>query len=111
MARPLPWEILLCALAIFLLSPLLLNAEVTGTVTGTVTDSSGATIANAPVVLRKANTGLERRVQTNPSGGYEFLAVPVGENYSVRVEAPGFRAAVQPTSSSKSIRSTELTSS
>jgi len=95
MARPLPWEILLCALAIFLLSPLLLNAEVTGTVTGTVTDSSGATIANAPVVLRKANTGLERRVQTNPSGGYEFLAVPVGENYSVRVEAPGFRAAVQ----------------
>jgi hypothetical protein len=95
MTRHLPWKILLRALAILLLSPLLLNAEVTGTVSGTVTDSSGATIANAPVVLRNANTGLERRVQTNASGGYEFLAVPVGENYSVRVEAPGFRATLQ----------------
>jgi hypothetical protein len=95
MIRHLPWKILLRALAIFLLSPPLLNAEVTGTVSGTVTDASGATIGNAPVVLRNANTGLERRVQTNASGGYEFLAVPVGENYSVRVEAPGFRAAVQ----------------
>ena len=95
MTRHLPWKILLRALAILLLSPLLLNAEVTGTVSGTVTDSSGATLANAPVVLRNANTGLERRVQTNASGGYEFLAVPVGENYSVRVEAPGFRAALQ----------------
>jgi len=95
MSRHLPCKILLCGLSIFLLCPLLLNAEVTGTVSGTVTDSSGATIANAPVVLRNANTGLERRVRTNTSGDYEFLAVPVGENYSVRVEAPGFRAAVQ----------------
>jgi len=95
MSRHLPCKILLCGLSIFLLCPLLLNAEVTGTVSGTVTDPSGATIANAPVALRNANTGLERRVRTNTSGDYEFLAVPVGENYSVRVEVPGFRAAMQ----------------
>src|SRR5260370_8764918 len=95
MPRHLPWKILFYAVALFLLCPLLLNAEVTGTVSGTVTDSSGAAIANSPVVLRNANTGLERRVQTNAAGAYEFLAVPVGENYSVRVEAPGFRAAMQ----------------
>lgn len=89
------WKILGCGLAVSLLCPLLLKAEVTGTVSGTVTDPSGAAVANAAVILRNANTGLERRVQTNTTGGYEFLTVPIGENYSVRVEAPGFRAAVQ----------------
>src|SRR5260370_1787787 len=95
MTRHLPWKILFYAVALFLLCPLLLNAEGTGTVSGTVTDSSGAAIATSPVVLRNANTGLERRVQTNAAGAYEFLAVPVGEHSSVRVEAPGFRAAMQ----------------
>ncbi len=47
------------------------------------------------VILRSGNTGLERKIQANAQGAYEFLAVPVGENYSVRVEAPGFSAAVQ----------------
>jgi hypothetical protein len=88
-------KILVRCLAIVLLCPLLLNAEVTSTVSGTVMDSSGATIPGATVILRNANTGLERRVQTSQSGAYEFLAVPVGENYSVRVEATGFRAAAQ----------------
>jgi len=60
-----------------------------------VLDPSGATVVNATVILTNASTGLERRIQTNPSGSYEFLAVPVGENYSVRVEAAGFQAAVQ----------------
>jgi len=95
MSSHLPWKILSCGLAACLLFPLLLNAEVTGSVLGTVTDPSGATVANAVVILRNANTGLERRVQANSSGVYEFLAVPVGEKYSVRVEAPGFRATVQ----------------
>src|SRR5205807_8616516 len=90
-----PWKLLVCAVVVSLFCPLVVHAEVTGTVSGTVTDPSGAAIANATVILKNGNTGLERRVKTNPSGGYEFLAVPVGENYSVRVEAAGFQAAVQ----------------
>ena len=95
MSRHLPWRIFGCGLVVCLLFPLLLNAEVTGSISGTVTDPSGAVVANAAVILRNANTGLERRVQAHTAGTYEFIAVPVGENYTVRVEAPGFQAAVQ----------------
>jgi hypothetical protein len=95
MSHRLQFKGLVCGLAVALLCPLLLNAEVTSTVLGTVIDPSGATVANATVILKNANIGLERRIQTNASGSYEFLALPVGENYSVRVEAAGFRAAVQ----------------
>src|SRR6267142_2013343 len=79
-----------CISALLMLGGQLLQAEVTAGILGTVTDPSGAAVANATVILKNAKTGLERRIQTNSSGGYEFLAVPVGENYSVRVEARGF---------------------
>ena len=82
-------------LAVAFLLPQLLKADVTSSVTGTVTDPSGATLSNATVILKSGDTGLERRVQTNASGNYEFLAVPVGENYSIRVEAVGFRPSMQ----------------
>ena len=95
MNRHLPWRIFGCGLAVYLLLPLLLNAEVTGSISGVVTDPSGAIVPNAVVILRSGDTGLERKIQANAQGAYEFLAVPVGENYSVRVEAPGFRASVQ----------------
>jgi len=87
--------VFLFLLAIAFWFPQLLKADVTSSVTGTVTDSSGATISNATVLLKNGNTGLERRVQTSTSGVYEFLAVPVGENYSIRVEASGFRSTEQ----------------
>jgi hypothetical protein len=87
--------VLFFLLAFALLAPQLVNADVTSSVAGTVTDPSGATLSNATVVLKSGDTGLERRVQTNAEGKYEFLAVPVGENYSIRVEAVGFRATVQ----------------
>ena len=117
MSPCLPFKILVHCLAVTFLFPLLLNAEVTSTVSGTVMDSSGATIASATVILRNTNTGLERRVQTSQSGTYEFLAVPVGENYSVRVEARAFETVHgypvwrKPASSSTSTRSTGQTSS
>src|SRR5215471_4290909 len=89
------WIVLVWGVAFLLLCPLFLNAEVTGSISGTVIDSSGAAVANAAVILINGQTGLERRVQTNATGNYEFLALPVGDKYSVRVEVSGFRAAVQ----------------
>ena len=73
----------------------LLYGEVTAGVLGTVVDPSGATVPKATVILQNPDTGLMRRVQTDTSGTYEFLAVPVGENYTVRAEAAGFQASVQ----------------
>jgi len=77
--------------AILLCAGQILYAEVTGTIVGTVVDSSGAAVANASVALHNLNTGLVRKVRTNADGTYEFLSVPVGENYSVQVELSGFQ--------------------
>ncbi len=82
-------------LVVFLLGCQLASADVTAAVAGTVTDPSGATVPNAAVVLRHPATGLTRRVETDSSGYYEFLSVPVGEGYAVQVEAPGFQTSVQ----------------
>src|SRR5436309_15752640 len=89
------YKTLVCLSALLLLSGQLLRAEVTAGVLGTVVDPSGAAVPNATVVLKNPDTGLERRAKTNGSGDYEFLAVPVGEKYSVQAEAKGFEKSVQ----------------
>ena len=89
------YKSLVCLSALLLLGVQLLRAEVTAGVLGTVVDPSGAAVANATVILRSGDTGLQRRAKTNESGDYEFLAVPVGEKYSVQVEAKGFEKSVQ----------------
>src|SRR6516164_2239703 len=71
------------------------TADVSGTILGTVTDPTAAVVPGAKVVLRNANTGLVRETVTDGSGSYEFLAVPVGEDYSVEVEAQSFRKSAQ----------------
>ncbi len=86
---------LVCLFVLLLLSGQLLLAEVTAGVLGTVVDPSGAAVSGATVVLRNPDTGLQRRAKTNESGDYEFLAVPVGEKYSVQAEAKGFEKSVQ----------------
>src|SRR5205814_8933971 len=86
---------LLCLLVLPLLRGQLLRAEVTAGVVGTVVDPSGAAVSGATVVLRNPDTGLQRRAKANESGDYEFLAVPVGEKYSVQAEAKGFEKSVQ----------------
>ena len=62
---------------------------ITGTVSGTVTDSSGAVIPGAAVTLLNLQTGDARKLQTNAEGRFVFSAVQP-ETYTVRVEAPGF---------------------
>ncbi len=65
-------------------------ADVTASMRGTVTDSSGAVVAGATVTLLNAGTGFSRQATTNSTGTYEFLEVPVGEGYVVQGEAAGF---------------------
>src|ERR1700685_3747636 len=42
----------------------------TGTITGVVTDTSGAVIANATVVITNTDTPVARTIQTNSDGSY-----------------------------------------
>src|SRR5450755_2474846 len=79
----LTYKNLTCVVALLVMGGHLLHAEVTGSMSGTVVDQSGATVPNATVILKHPDTGLVRRVQTNASGSYEFLSVPTGENYSL----------------------------
>lgn len=67
---------------------------VTGTVLGTLTDASGAVVANAKVTLTNVGTGIIRNEQTNASGNYTFVDIPEG-NYSVSFEAAGFKKEVR----------------
>lgn len=61
---------------------------------GTVTDPSGAVVPNARVTARNEATGLQRAAQTNGSGAYTITNLPSG-SYTVRVEAQGFGAVEQ----------------
>jgi len=60
-----------------------------GTLTGTVTDSSGAVVSSATVKLTETATGVSRQTTTNAAGIYRFDAVDLG-NYSLLVQAKGF---------------------
>lgn len=69
----------------------ILSADITGSISGVVTDPTGGTVAGAEVTLRNADTGLKRSVKTDGAGLYEFIAVPAGENYAVEAAAAGFQ--------------------
>jgi len=86
--------LLLLTLAVLGTSRLLL-ADITGKIIGTVTDPTGAVVPQAKVSLRNPSTGLVRQTRTDTTGSYEFLAVPIGDNYIVEIETPGFRKAIQ----------------
>ena len=61
------------------------------TLTGIVSDSSGAVVANAKVTLRNSLSGDVRESATDSQGYYTFASVPVG-TYNVTIEAPGFQS-------------------
>jgi hypothetical protein len=72
----------------------LYGQAVNGTLLGTVTDASGGVVANAKVAVTEVNTGVSHSGQTNESGNYTFPELPPGQ-YSVSVEAPGFRKEIR----------------
>lgn len=66
---------------------------ITGALTGTVTDASGAVVANVKVTATNQGTNLDYNTQSNAAGVYNLLFLPVG-SYTVRAEAPGFKKTV-----------------
>lgn len=68
--------------------------EVTGAISGVITDSSGAAIIGAKVTAKDLDRGTVSAVTTSGDGFYNFPRLPVGR-YEVRVESPGFQAAVR----------------
>jgi len=64
-----------------------------GQLAGTVTDSSGATVGNANVLVTNRNTGSSFSAQTNVEGGYRFPALQIG-TYDATVTSKGFKTQV-----------------
>jgi hypothetical protein len=65
-----------------------------GRISGTVTDSTGAVVANATVTVTDPATNLSRTAQTDESGFYTVTNLPVG-TYTVSAEVANFKKAVQ----------------
>ena len=73
---------------------LLVNAQGFGQFVGTVTDPTGAVIANAKVTATESGTALTRTVTTSTDGQFTITSLrPTG--YSLSVAAEGFRTANQ----------------
>jgi len=80
---------LLCAL------PPALGQEVTASIVGTVTDSSGAAVKEATVTARDTERGVLWKAETNGAGAFSILRLPVG-TYSAEATASGFEKTVYP---------------
>jgi hypothetical protein len=91
-ARTAP-SLCLCLVVSFIvlsLSPMALSQELAGTLTGTVTDASGAVVANATIVVHSEETGADvRTVTTSDTGGFNITNIPAGR-YTVTVKNQGF---------------------
>ena len=79
---------LACALLVGATAPLWSQA-IFATLSGVVTDSSGAVVANAKVTLKNSDSGSQRDTVTDNQGYYSFASVAVG-TYNLTVEQTGF---------------------
>ena len=69
--------------------------EVTASIVGTVTDPSGAPIKGASVKATDTERGTVWTAETNDSGAYNILRLPIG-TYGLKVTSPGFQTSVLP---------------
>jgi hypothetical protein len=64
------------------------------TVVGTVTDPAGAALPNVTITVTNVESGVTRTIQTNTAGQYVVPDLNIG-HYSVKAQAPGFKATEQ----------------
>lgn len=90
MKRHMLWFAVLAAMVVGV-SPRLAAQAVYGSIVGTVTDSSGAAVPGAKIIITDLNRQVTDGTTANESGNYLQRSLIVGR-YRVRVEAPGFKA-------------------
>lgn len=81
---------------LFLVAPLLpAQTPSVGSLTGKLTETSGAAVPNATVTVTDTDTGRTRTGATGADGVYQFTLLPPG-NYRVKFEAAGFQTLEMP---------------
>jgi hypothetical protein len=78
------------ALSLALLGSIAAYASITGSVSGVVTDPSGAVVPGAEVTALDTQTGVRTVIRSDSAGLYNFPALPIGD-YTVIVHKSGFR--------------------
>src|ERR1700733_13435218 len=76
--------------SLFILAGLCLAQETRGSVSGIVTDSSGAVVAGANMQLMNSETGVVLKTNSNEAGLYRFLFLNPGR-YKLVAGASGFK--------------------
>ena len=84
-------RLVLFILFCFAVAPVM--AQSTGRITGTVTDPSGAVIANAKVACTNTGTGFVITAQTSAEGIFQCPEAPIG-SYEVSATVPGFQTQI-----------------
>src|SRR5665811_2301953 len=85
---------LITSFLFLLLSSTAANSQVTtGSILGTVHDSSGSVVPNATITITDVDKGTIYTKQTDPSGDYNVPFLIPG-TYTVSVEMPGFKRSV-----------------
>ncbi len=74
-----------------MLSAAFAHAQDTAFLTGTVRDSTGASVANAQVAVTSTERGINRTTTTNSDGEYSVPALPAPATYNVTITAQGFK--------------------
>lgn len=77
-------------LAMLFLLTCLCWASITGSISGVVTDPSGAVAPKATVTATNTQTGIVNKVMTDDKGFYSFPSLPVG-TYDIEISQEGFR--------------------
>jgi hypothetical protein len=84
------FSVVLFSFTLLVSSPLLAQQDARGTISGNVTDTTGATVAGVDLRVTNVATGVAVAIQTNEAGAYTVPFLIPGM-YSVAAESQGFR--------------------
>src|SRR5229473_3801472 len=71
-------------------SAFVLQADTGGSISGTVTDQTGAVVPDTTVTARNLDTTVQQTTKTNANGFYSFTTLPVGR-YEIEILREGFK--------------------
>jgi hypothetical protein len=91
-------QFVLCGLAVctvISVTPVVIAQQQTASLTGQITDSSGAVVPGARVTVGDQQRGSKSVVTTDERGNYTFPELPPGDHYQITVDKQGFKQTVQ----------------
>ncbi|HXU82710.1 MAG TPA: carboxypeptidase-like regulatory domain-containing protein, partial [Polyangia bacterium] len=83
--------IVLAAILLGLLSGVSAMAQTSGSVSGTISDETGAVLPGAAVTLSGPAIQGSRTATTDTQGKYRFVNIPAGDNYRISASMTGFQ--------------------